>query len=64
MCVQDYEFHVLNNAFLIHKPGVKTKEMSFSQRNETSIEIQKDLVFNTIARELKLIYGTKGRCTC
>ncbi|XP_059094202.1 beta-1,4-glucuronyltransferase 1-like [Tigriopus californicus] len=64
MCVQEYEFHVLNNAFLIHKPGVKTKEMSFSQRNETSIEIQKKLVFETIAHELELIYGTKGRCTC
>ena len=26
LCLLGYDFHVLNNAFLVHKPGIKTEE--------------------------------------
>ena len=26
LCLLEYEFHVLNNGFLIHKPGIKTRD--------------------------------------
>ena len=25
LCVLDYDFMILNNAFLVHKPGIKTR---------------------------------------
>ena len=28
MCVLDYDFMVLDNAFLIHRPGIKTRSSS------------------------------------
>lgn len=63
LCLQDYEFHVLNNAFLVHKPGVKTMSMSYAQQNGTAIEEQNALILNKIVPELELIYGKRAGCS-
>lgn len=63
MCVKDYEFHVLNNAFLVHKPGVKTRNQAKSTRNDTKVRQQSQLISRKIMPELKRIFGTKKGCS-
>ena len=39
LCVLDYDFAVLNNAFLIHKPGIKTPSENYRSRGASSRQI-------------------------
>lgn len=60
MCVLDYEFHILDNAFLVHKPGIKPPQKShvgffLAQRTDT-------LINRKILRELHLMYGWRKGC--
>ena len=57
MCVLDYDFAILDNAFLVHRPGIKTKGDNFVSTNAWKVSAQKDLMKNTISAELKLLYG-------
>ncbi|XP_059094200.1 beta-1,4-glucuronyltransferase 1-like [Tigriopus californicus] len=63
LCLKGYEFHVLNNAFLVHKPGVKTKDMSLAERNDTAVVEQNALIFDKIVPELKAIHGARAGCS-
>jgi len=58
LCVLDYEFHILDNAFLIHRPGIKrfSNNITNFQRKQT---YQAE---NEIVPELKILYGTKKGC--
>lgn len=59
MCVLNYEFHILDNAFLVHKPGIKTVQES--ARRE--LEDQTNLFIKTvIAPELNTLYGKRREC--
>jgi hypothetical protein len=60
MCVQDYEFHILSNAFLIHRPGVKMKAGPNAQGK--LVDEQNRLVLDNILPQLTKIYGTKKGC--
>jgi len=40
MCLMDYEFHVLDNAFLIHKPGIKTPSNNPTKPDQTIVKNQ------------------------
>lgn len=60
MCVLDYEFHILDNAFLVHRPGIK-KYMKDGHR----LRYQRhsaEMVRAQIYTELKLIYGERKGC--
>ena len=56
----DYEFQILDNAFLVHKPGIKTlkkdnaREMLAAKTNA--------LIRKVITPELKVLYGTRKGC--
>ncbi|TRY63012.1 hypothetical protein TCAL_11158 [Tigriopus californicus] len=63
MCVQDYEFHVLNNAFLVHKPGVKPRDVARPLKKKQKIRQQTQLIKGRIMPELKRIFGTKKGCS-
>ncbi|KAG8227483.1 hypothetical protein J437_LFUL002372 [Ladona fulva] len=61
LCTSDYEFRILNRAFLAHRPGIKTykndpKRSALSAKTNT-------LIKNVIAPELKVLYGTRKGCT-
>ncbi|XP_021198369.2 beta-1,4-glucuronyltransferase 1 [Helicoverpa armigera] len=60
LCVKDYEFMILNNAFLVHKPGIKyyTKNV---KRDKIGSR-QSAYVRNVIHPELKKLYGVKSGC--
>ncbi|EDW45953.1 beta-1,4-glucuronyltransferase 1 [Drosophila sechellia] len=60
MCVLDYEFHILDNAFLVHKPGIKQpgnrKEIFPQERRNNG------LINKKISREMRMTYGTRSGC--
>lgn len=60
MCVMDYDFHVLDNAFLIHKPGVKKKKVQMERF--TDIVKNSSQLMKRIAIELQEIYGYNSNC--
>ena len=65
LCALDYEFLVLDNAFLVHKPGIKVfkKDEEFSKR---SVFVQKTnrLIRDVIFPEYKVLFGYKEGCSC
>jgi hypothetical protein len=56
----DYEFHILDNAFLVHRPGIK-RHVVIPKKNPV-VAKQNSLIARTILPELKLIYGTRPGC--
>jgi len=59
MCVLDYDFMVLDNAFLIHRPGIKK---SSSSGNTRLVRKQENLIKRSIVPELQRIYGVREGC--
>jgi len=62
LCLLNYQFHILDNAFLIHKPGIKTKKTLHSALNKKKIDAQNDLLKKTIFPEIKKLYGVRKGC--
>ena len=61
MCLLDYDFAVLDNAFLVHRPGIKV-----SRRDKLRDSLgrkQNILIDSTIRRELQDHYGRNKKCT-
>ncbi|KAI1292338.1 Beta-1,4-glucuronyltransferase 1 [Halotydeus destructor] len=61
MCLMNYDLLVLDNAFLVHAPGIKhidakdqKKRLPFIKRNNA--------VYNTILAKLRKKYGYKNNC--
>ena len=62
LCVLDYDFMILNNAFLIHRPGIKTAKSSSSHIDKGKVAAQNDFIKKIIMPELKQLYGTRKGC--
>lgn len=62
LCLLNYEFHILDNAFLIHRPGIKTKKSLVSSLKQKKISAQNDYLKKTITAEIKKIYGARKGC--
>ncbi|KAB7495645.1 Beta-1,4-glucuronyltransferase 1 [Armadillidium nasatum] len=60
MCLLGYEYHVLDNAFLVHKPGIKLPNQNYMRSN--LVKIQKQLIYNIIVKEYKKYYGYRKEC--
>lgn len=60
LCVLDYEFHILDNAFLVHKPGIKT--MKKDPQRAMLAGKTNALIKKVIFPELKVLYGTRKGC--
>lgn len=61
MCVMDYNFYVLDNAFLIHKPGVKKKKVQIEKFKSVVRDSSK--LIKKVALELQNIYGYHPNCS-
>jgi hypothetical protein len=48
LCVLDYDFMILDNAFLLHRPGIKTKADNFSITQKNKVAAQNALISKTI----------------
>jgi hypothetical protein len=61
LCVLDYEFHILNNAFLVHRPGIKMPKKG-KHSASPFVKKQNSLISTKIHPELKLLYGERSGC--
>jgi beta-1,4-glucuronyltransferase 1 len=60
MCLLDYEFHILDNAFLVHRPGIKQSRKNIDTEllvNQTNVLIKEKYRF-----EIEELYGTRKAC--
>ncbi|CAG7723821.1 unnamed protein product, partial [Allacma fusca] len=60
LCVLDYEFFVLNNAFVVHRPGIKPVDDAFV--GSTLVHETLNKLNSTIIPELTALYGYKNSC--
>lgn len=59
MCLRDYDFSILSNAFLVHKPGIK----SVLDAARLNLEIKsRKLILKTILKEIEVFYGHRHDC--
>ncbi len=61
MCVLNYDFMILDNGFLVHRPGVK-----LPRRNKIRDAIawkQSNFIQSKILNELEILYGKRSECT-
>ncbi|KAL4706828.1 hypothetical protein ACJJTC_010062 [Scirpophaga incertulas] len=61
LCVRDYDFMILNNAFLTHKPGIK--HYVKNPKRDAIVGKQNAYVNKVIMPELKKIFGTRSGCS-
>jgi len=62
LCVMDYDFMILNNAFLIHRPGFKTAKSNQQHTDKPKVAAQNDFIKKIIIPELKQLYGSRKGC--
>ena len=60
--ITDYNFAILDNAFLIHKPGIKTKKEKLKNIKPGKLANQNKFIKKIVLPELKLMYGKKKGC--
>ena len=56
MCVLDYHFAILDNAFLIHKPGIKTRHANLKSTKSKKVSAQTKMIQTSIQSELNILY--------
>ncbi len=61
LCVLDYDFHLLNGAFLVHRPGIKTRSKK-TRSHQAQIKLQNNLINSRIMPQLKQLFGHRGGC--
>lgn len=59
MCLLNYDFNVLSNAFLVHRPGIKSV-LQAARENLEKINI--DLITDKILPEMNVFYGKRRGC--
>lgn len=60
LCVLDYEFHILDNGFLVHKPGIKI--LKKDPKRAMLAAKTNQLIKKIIYPELQVLYGTRKGC--
>ncbi|XP_050294257.1 beta-1,4-glucuronyltransferase 1-like isoform X2 [Anthonomus grandis grandis] len=61
LCEMDYNFYVMDNAYLIHRPGVKKKKDQI--KNHYSLVVHDFQLLKNITKEIQVIYGHNENCT-
>lgn len=59
LCLLDFDFHLLSDAFLIHRPGIKTKEETTVGRLSSE---GKRLIRELVQPQLTDLYGARNGC--
>ncbi|XP_022223998.2 beta-1,4-glucuronyltransferase 1 [Drosophila obscura] len=60
MCALGYEFHILDNSFLVHKPGIKLS-LDSPERHELALRTE-SVIRMRFFREMRIIYGSRTGC--
>lgn len=61
LCLLNYDYMVLDNAFLIHKPTNRKKKVQ-EEKYSHLIQKTKNMIKDYIKNELHLIYGSRDGC--
>lgn len=61
MCLLDYDYIVLDNAFLIHKPGIK-KHKTQLMKYMKEVGRTNRLMSSTIKPQIISMYGKRNGC--
>lgn len=59
MCLLEYEYDILSNAFLVHKPGIKALA---DAKRPLLEDINRHIISTQIFPEIDSIYGTNDEC--
>lgn len=61
MCLLEYEFHILDNAFLVHRPGIKV----YRKNSDTELLVNQTnvLIKEKYRLEIEMLYGTRKGCS-
>ena len=62
MCLLDYDFMVLNNAFLVHRPGIKTKKSPHSLGDRNVVLKQTSFITKILIPYLRKKHGPRRNC--
>ncbi|CAL4166538.1 unnamed protein product, partial [Meganyctiphanes norvegica] len=60
LCVRDYEFHIMDNAFLVHRPGIK--KLHKDPVRDKVVAKQNTAIKTKILPEYKTIFGIRKSC--
>lgn len=60
LCTQDYEFHILDNAFLVHKPGIKKRQKNPARG--VLVDQQNAVIKEEMVPQYKRLFGNKTKC--
>ena len=60
LCILDYNFMILDNAFLVHRPGIKKKKRP--KKSSLAIRRQNKLIGTRVMNEIIKIYGKRRGC--
>ncbi|CAG7834398.1 unnamed protein product [Allacma fusca] len=58
MCLLKYEYHILDNAFLIHRPGIKSRH----SKSKKPIRRQNKQLHDFIRPQIHKLYGKRHAC--
>lgn len=60
MCLLDYEYHVLDNAFLVHSPGIKV--FKHDPIRAKHVAVMNALIKREIVPQYKILFGDRKGC--
>ena len=62
LCLLDYDFHILKNAFLVHRPTIKFKHEDLTSYEQVLKNDTVELLSEKIIYEMKNLYGDRSEC--
>lgn len=62
MCLLDYDYIILDNAYLVHKPGIKEDD-KIKNVDKKFIQSFNKIISNRITNEFNALYGNRKGCT-
>lgn len=61
MCMRNYDFHIIENAFLVHTPGINVYNAS-KDKERTKHILENRRVIIEDRKNLRKKYGSKNDC--
>ena len=61
MCMRNYDFHIIENAFLVHSPGINVYNAS-REKERAKHQSENRRVIIDVRRKLAKKYGSKNDC--
>lgn len=61
MCMRNYDFHIIENAFLVHTPGINVYSAS-KDKERSKYLLENRRVIMDVRRKLTKKHGSKNDC--